>query len=232
MKKIGITDSEKKLLFIVLALAILAAAYFFGFTKLNDAAAAIETSNEQDAAELSQLEGMVANQAATEQETEGFKKGIKSIISKYPCDIPQEKTIYLVQEMQDAIGTDISTIGFSLNKVLQTFSGDNPSVGKYLTLSLAYSCDYDQLKELFRYVGDLKDRTTIPNISASYDEVSGKLRGSITYKMFYLTNTEKEYEDFPPTEIQPGKAGIFYPGDWSPQLELDELMDELANGLQ
>ena len=122
MKNMGITDSEKKLLFIVLALAILAAAYFFGFTKLNDAASSIEASNAQDAAELSQLEGMVANQAETEKETKQYKQGIVDIIAKYPCNIPQEKAIYLMQEMQNAVGTDVSSISFSMNKQVQKFS--------------------------------------------------------------------------------------------------------------
>ncbi len=232
MKKIGITDSEKKLLFIVLALVILAASYFFGFTKLNDAAAAIEASNQQDASELSTLEGMVANQAATEKETQGYKDGIAEIIKKYPCDIPQEKSIYLIQEFQNTVGTDIMSIGFTMDKIVQRFSGDNPSVGKYNSLSLSYACDYDQFKELFKYIGEFKDRTTVPTINATYDQTAGKLRGSMIFKMYYLTNTDKEYEDFPPTEIPAGKAGIFYPDDWSPLLELEDLLDELANGLQ
>ena len=85
MKKLSITDSEKKLLFIVLALAILAAAYFFGFTKLNEQAAAIEASNEADQATVTKLEGMVAKQAETEAETKSFKDGMNGI------DDPEKK---------------------------------------------------------------------------------------------------------------------------------------------
>ena len=131
MKKISITDSEKKLLFIVLALAILAASYFFGFTKLNDAAAEVEKSNEKDATTVATLEGMVAKQAETERETKGYKDGIKAVIAKYPSNIKQDKAIYLVQELQDAIELDVGAIGFNMNKTVQKFSGDNPTVGKY-----------------------------------------------------------------------------------------------------
>lgn len=227
MKKLSITDSEKKLLFIVLALAILAAAYFFGFTKLNDAAAIIEASNEQDAATVSKLEGMVAKQAETEAETQSFKDGIKKVVAKYPVKIPQEKAIHLVQQMQDEIELDISSIGFSMDKHAQTFSGDKAPTGKYAVLTMTYNGDYDKFKEVLQYVCDRKDRTILPSISAVYDEKTGVLRGTMSYKMFYLTGTGKEYEEIPDLEIEKGKAGIFYSGDWYPLQEYDEMMAEL-----
>lgn len=227
MKKLSITDSEKKLLFIVLALAILAASYFFGFTKLNDAAAVIEASNEADAATVSKLEGMVAKQAETEAETKKYQEGIKKVIAKYPPNIKQDKSIALVQDMQDEIQIDVGSIAFSMNKQVQAFSGDNKSVGKYALLTLNYTCDYDQFKNFLAYVGEFPDRTTVPFINATYDQKSGRLKGAISYKMYYLTNTDKEYKDYEETGIPAGKAGIFYPDDWYPLQEFDELMEEL-----
>ena len=91
MKKLSITDSEKKLLFIVLSIGILAAAYFFGFTKLSEAAQAIEASNVKDEATKTKLENMVAKQAETE--TQEFKQGIEDVSAKFPSTIPQEKSI-------------------------------------------------------------------------------------------------------------------------------------------
>lgn len=223
MKKISITDSEKKLLLIVLALGILAASYFFGFTKLNEVAAEIEASNEKDEATKNQLEGMVARQAATERETESFKQGIKDIISKYPSDIPQAKAIYLVQEFQNIIGTDVDTMGFAMNRHVQSFSGDDAPTGKYANLTIQYSASYDQFKELLRYAAAFPDRTTLPSVTANFDQVTGLLKGTFNYKMYYLSNTDKAYEEFPPTEIPSGKAGIFYPGEWAPTLESEDL---------
>jgi hypothetical protein len=227
MKKLSITDSEKKLLFIILALGILAASYFFGFTKLNEKAAEIEASNQADQATVTKLEGMVAKQAETEAETQKYKDNIKKIIAKYPSNIKQDKTISLVQDMQDEIEIDISSITFSMNKQVQAFSGDNKSVGKYALLNLSYTCDYDQFKNLLAYVKEFPDRTTIPFINATYDQKSGKLKGAINYKMYYLTNTDKKYVDYDETGIPEGKAGIFYPDDWYPLQEFDELMEEL-----
>ena len=50
--------------------------------------------------------------------------------------------------------------------------------------------------------------------------------------MYYLTHTEKEYVDYEETGIPAGKAGIFYPDDWYPLQEYDEMMAELEAQLQ
>ena len=211
--KLGITDSEKRLLFIVLALALLVCTYFFVFTKFMDQAAAIEASNVQDQATVDQLQSMVDLQAETQKETEGYKQTIKDIIAKYPVKIPQEKSIYLVQSMQDEIGVYIPSISFSMDNLVMTFSGDEGVSGRSANLAMAYTCTYDQFKELLKYVTEQKDRVTIPSISAAFDQATGLITGSMTYKMYFLTNTGKEYEEFPETGLEKGVPSIFYGSD-------------------
>ena len=208
--KLGITDTEKKLLFIVLALGILVAAYFFGFQKFNEEAAIIEASNTQDESTVQRLQDMVNRQAETQQETEEYKKKIKEIIAKYPVDVPQEKAIYLIQQMEDIVLVDVSTISFSMGNVVKEFSGENAPSGKYANLAMNYTASYDQYKDLLQYVKDFADRTTTPMISAAYDQSTGQLIGVMHYRMFYLTNTDKEYEDVPPTDMEIGLPNIFH----------------------
>lgn len=212
MKGLSITDSEKKLLFIVMALGILAAAYFFGFTKLMDQASEIEASNQQDEALLTRLQDMVSRQAETVAETEGFKKTIKEIVKKYPSDIPQEKAIYLIQQTEDIVGVDYDSISFSMdNTILNISDGDKNLSGMFAALTLPYKGTYDQVKNLLDYVAEQKeDRTTIPNMTIAYDSETGGLRGSVTYRMYYLRNTDRKYEEFPDTEIPAGLSDIFH----------------------
>lgn len=214
MKKFSLTDSEKKLLLIVLALGMLVCSYFFGFVKMVDAAKLIESSNNQDRATVQQLQSMVDRQAITVKETEDYKTYIESVVKKYPVGLKQEKIFYLVQQMEDIVGVDYSAVSFSLDNVLMAFSGAevNP-IGYYSTISLPFEADYDEFKNLLKYTGDQKDRTTAPNVSAAYDQTSGLLKGAITFRMYYLTNTGKEYEDFPDTGIESGLSNIFHTGE-------------------
>lgn len=209
MKMPTISDSEKKLLFIVLSLLMLVCAYFFGFKKLTDAAIVIENSNVQDQALLTELQNMVAKQEQTKQETAQYKQTIQDIIDKYPVSIPQEKAIYLVEELQDTIEMDIPSIAFSMNNLVMNFSGEDAPSGRFANLSLPFSCTYEEFKNLLQYVADYPDRTTVPNINLSFDQTTGNLSGTLSYKMYYLTNTDKEYEELPPLEIEKGVDNIF-----------------------
>ncbi len=209
MKTIGITDKEKQLLFVVLALAILAGAYFFGFTKLQDQTATIKASNAQDQATLDTLRSMVDRQAETEQETAKYKQTIKDIVEKYPVNVPQEKVIYQIQELEDMTGIHIDTINFSMSNLVQSFSGENAPSGRYNIMGMHYSCTYSEFKEMLKYIRDYPDRCTAPSVSAEFDQAHGTLTGTINYKTFYLTNTEKEYEEIPDTGIESGVDSIF-----------------------
>jgi len=213
MDKLGITDREKKLLFIVMAILILVASYFLGFVKLNEKAAVIEESNEKDAATVAQLQSMFDRQEETKKETENYKKTIANIIEKYPVDVPQEKTIYLLKGMQDIVLLDMDNINFKMNNLMLPFSGENSPRGCYDDMTIHYNATYGQFKDLIQYVLDFADRTTIPRITANFDESTGYLEGNMTYRMYYLTNTEKEYVDVPPTGIELGLPNLFHTAD-------------------
>lgn len=212
MKGLTITDSEKKLLFIVLALLILVLSYFFGFTKLMDEASTIELKNEQDASLLAQLQNMVARQAETVAETEKFKQTIKDVIAKYPVDLPQEKIIYLMQLSEDTVGVDYSSISFSMDNSVMTIQGeDETQYAMYASVSVPYKATYEQVKQLLEYTAAMtEDRTVIPSMNISYDTETGALTGSITYRMYYLRNTDRKYEQFPETGIESGMPDIFH----------------------
>ena len=214
MKTVGITDKEKQLLLIVLSLGILAAAYFFGFTKLMDQASTIKASNVQDQATVDQLQGMVDKQAETEAQTEEYKKTIKDIVKKYPVNVPQEKSIYLIQEMEDIVGLHVSGINFSMNNLVMNFSGNDAPSGRYDMLGVSFTATYEQFKDLLKHIHDYPDRTTSPSVSVDYDQYTGLLTGNISYKMYFLTSTESEfddrtYEEVPPTGIESGVDSIF-----------------------
>lgn len=46
---------------------------------------------------------------------------------------------------------------------------------------------------MIAYVNNFKDRTTISQFTANYDDSTGKLNGEMTLNMYYLENTGKEY---------------------------------------
>lgn len=65
--------------------------------------------------------------------------------------------------------------------------------GYYASIGIRYEASYSGLKEMIAYVNEFKDRTTIMQFSATFDDATGKLTGEMTLNMYYITNTGKDY---------------------------------------
>lgn len=65
--------------------------------------------------------------------------------------------------------------------------------GYYASIGIRYEASYSGLKEMIAYVNEFKDRTTITQFSATFDDATGKLTGEMTLNMYHITNTGKDY---------------------------------------
>lgn len=230
MKKFKITSSELRLLLIVLAIAILALSWFLGFRNMTNYASRVNEQNAVDEATVTQLKLMEQNRSQVEQETAEAYQKIDDIIAKYPSALTQEKAISIVQDMEEKTGVHISAAGFLMDDLIGEVSGtsiatgeadesavaDMPTadsnIGYYAVLTMNYQATYDGFKEMLDYVAALPDRANMPNVSAEYDEETGGLVGSISLYMYYLTNTDREYEAPEITGVNKGVFDIFGTG--------------------
>lgn len=87
-----------------------------------------------------------------------------------------------------------STTGDTAGSTTDDSTASASSVeGYYASVGIRYEASYAGLKEMIAYVNQFKDRTTIDQFSASFDDTTGKLTGEMTLNMYYLTNTGKDY---------------------------------------
>lgn len=243
MKKKIISDSELKLLFFLLSLVLIAAAYFLVFNKGMERAAQIEEGNAQKREEIVQLQNMAARKAQVEEETVSLNREVEEIIAKYPSDVTTEKAIVIVQEIENISGMHVASIGFLMNNIVSisdvggqaagtdagAADGSNPSdgsgtaagtdtgtaaasdgsVGYYAELTVNYSASYESFKDMITYINGLENRMTIPSVTGSYDSTTGEIAGTVTFDLYYLTNTGKEYIEPEINRVRDGVEDIF-----------------------
>lgn len=228
MKKIKLSNSEVRLLLLLLALICFAGSYFLIFRKSVDKAAEIEALNEEMRVEVAELERMVGRQQDVETETAEKKQLIEDIIAKYPSYLTTEKTIAVVQDIEDKTGMHVSSISFLSDNAIgdiatltasastaETEEGavqavdSNGNVGYYTALSMNYDASYEEFKEMITYINNLKDRVTVSAISATYDNEINRISGVMTMNLYYLTNTGKEYKAPEISGIGSGTKNIF-----------------------
>lgn len=129
MSKIKLSDSDKRLLVIFLAIVLVASSYFFVFSKGMSKAATVEEENDKDRATVQQMEQMEANLPVVEQNMEELKQKQADIIAKYPSNLTTEKVISILQSIEDNNDYHISEISFSMltPMVTETAAGDSAS---------------------------------------------------------------------------------------------------------
>ena len=89
---------------------------------------------------------------------------------------------------------DTQSTGDGTDDATTDASADTSVVaGYYASIGIRYEASYSGLKEMIAYVNEFKDRTTITQFSATFDDATGKLTGEMTLNMYYITNTGKEY---------------------------------------
>lgn len=233
MKKAKLSDSEIKLILLLLALLMLAGAYFLGYRRSVAAAKVLEEQNITDQATVDRLESMKRRRAEVEAGTENLKKAIQDIIKKYPSNLTTEKAIAIVQDVEIYSPVLIPNISFQMNNLMMSFTQvsneiPTPPAGYSATLSMNYSTTYESFKDMMRYIASQKDRMTVPSVALTYDPVTDLVSGSITFNLYYLRNTGKDYE--PPVIFGVGKGvdSIFGSGDGV--MTLPEESEENAAG--
>lgn len=121
-KKIEVSDSDKRLLFLLLALILIAGAYFLVFQKYTAKAAAMEETNAADREEVQKLENMAAREEAVRQETDDLNQHIEEIIAKYPADVTTEKALAIVKDMEESTGIKITQTSFLMDNLVMNLS--------------------------------------------------------------------------------------------------------------
>ena len=118
--KMKLSDSDKRLLIIFLAIVIIACSYFFIFSKEMSKAQDLEASNTTDSATVQQMEQMEAGLPTVRKNIKNLKAKEKKIIGNYPSDMKTEKVIETLQAIEDDNEGDfhISEITFLMNNPL------------------------------------------------------------------------------------------------------------------
>lgn len=69
----------------------------------------------------------------------------------------------------------------------------NAVTSYYASIGVKYDATYEGLKDMLAYVNEYSDRITITDFSSSMDSETGRLTGDMTFNMYVITNTGKDY---------------------------------------
>ena len=266
MKKLS--DASLKVIYIFVAIVVIALAYVMGVSKNMTKHSEIEEQNEQLQVRLNDLIQKSAQSEQIDQEIATYDSEMATVSARYPSRLTEQKIYYLVNDMVEKTGVEFSSIAISLNNLLTTngmapeaelgnnitddegqeddaaagvaatgaaptdaadaaIAGgeatplasapeeeeaelteadmvfeipetepDYANLSVYeSTITLPFSGEYDEVKELVKYVTENEDHMSLGAVSAAFDTKTGLVSGSITIYMYAMNGNGKPYKD-------------------------------------
>ena len=232
-------DKEKKILYVVAAIAIVLLGFFLGYRNINKKTEKVE-------AEVKELQAKHKNYLAMQASLPKYEKGLKEdvvkyddVINHYNSGYSQEYALTFVKDVENATGVWLSHTGFAQTEQIYTFgnvASSNPYYptnngyvtdykGYKTTLSLTYEASYDDYKVLIDYINNYKFKCSIDSISSSYNADSDIVSGTISLSIYSIMSKDRNFNNvsFPAGMV--GTPNIFSSEVFFPGANFDE-----ANG--
>jgi Tfp pilus assembly protein PilO len=223
-------DSDKKILLVLLAAAILVLTYMYVY---KSAKADIDTLNADIDTLQVKLDDLKAKESLKDQylaETEEYNVAFDEVLANYPADLNQETTVMFTKGVEEQFDFTYNSLGLgqpSQYYVLgQTTSDDSVVVSdtdestdeSYVCTSAAftvsYEGSYDDLKAYMDYIANYKYRMTISNINISYSMETERCTGSLTLNAYAISGPDRT-ADTVDVDVPTGVDNIFVGGSSS-----------------
>ncbi len=188
---------DKNLLIFLLVCIIIVCAYLFGYKRFTE-------QKDQLIKETEVLEKQIATKREQEKKkafyvlmTEVYEEKFEEELAKFPAGIEEENQLMFFKSLEERLSTEeypftLSTVNFSQPKSSSKFAETAALTGKeYMgessTVSFPYTLTYEKFKELLDILEQLKERSVISTISASYSEELGFVSGSVTFTQYAIS---------------------------------------------
>ncbi|MDE6851925.1 MAG: hypothetical protein K2J67_05490 [Lachnospiraceae bacterium] len=230
--KVSISDRDKKVLYILAGIIILALAYFFGFQKMMESRTALVEENVTLETEVNTLLTMVASKAKVEAETQKFKADTEKILAEYPPELRTQDVIYQLDLLEQGVkGLLLETESFTMNQIFfangALTEGTVQDVAETPTEAsgaeaapaqiTGYRSDvttncrtnYKSLKQIIDFFNNNTNKMTIDTITISRAEGEKELTCNMGVIMYAIGGTEEVYQSPNVTNSQIGKGELF-----------------------
>ena len=219
-----ISERDKKLLVVVLAVLIMALAYFFGFQNLSDQVDTLSTKKTTLETTQRDLKEKNNNKDKYISDTSKYEKEYNTLITKYDSGSTQPNTINYFIKTESVTGTWVRSLALSPTTVLYKFGQVSSSnvngsssyssnlVGYKSLISIAYEGDYSQWKNFIKYINTYANKSTIESLSASYNESTGTVSGAASIALYSIEGGDRKFTE-PSFDVQTGTGNIFSSGN-------------------
>lgn len=218
------SDSNKKILLVLLGIALLVASIVFVVRPKKQS---IDSLNSEISTLQARYDDLCAKELQKDQliaETAEFNKHFDEEIVKYANDLDQENAVMFFKEVEEEVDFANLSIGMpratnyyvlgegavEANEMVET--EDDSYIVTTDTYSIGFSGTYEGVKEYLDYVLNYKYRMAVETLSITYSEDAdapiAECQGSLTLNTYAVESNDRKH-DVPSVDVEEGKENIF-----------------------
>ncbi len=215
-----VSERDKKLLIVVMAVLIMALAYFFGYSNLS--AQVDELSTKKTALETTKrdLKEKNNNKQKYINDTDKLSKACTVLIDKYDSTTSQPNAIEFFNKTEDVTGVWVKSLSLSPATVLYKFgqiassnvngtsSYSSNLVGYKSSINISYEGDYSQWKNFVKYINTYASKSTIDSLTATYNDSTGVVSGTASISLYAIQGGDRKATE-PKFDVKTGTDNIF-----------------------
>ena len=215
-----VSERDKKLLIVVMAVLIMALAYFFGYSNLS--AQVDELSTKKTALETTKrdLKEKNNNKQNYINDTDKLSKAFTVLIDKYDSTTSQPNAIEFFNKTEDVTGVWVKSLSLSPATVLYKFgqiassnvngtsSYSSNLVGYKSSINISYEGDYSQWKNFVKYINTYASKSTIDSLTATYNDSTGVVSGTASISLYAIQGGDRKATE-PKFDVKTGTDNIF-----------------------
>lgn len=177
--KMTLSERDKKLLLILVIVAIICLPYFFVIQPLMDKNTKIEAEIKELQSQKQYLEDLSINEGEYAKASDEIAVMAQELLMRFPSDLPQEASILFINNTEKKIPIRLHQVTF----------GDD------VAAQITSSADAAQIDAIEQETGDVTDDAVIEEVTETV-AISGNLSGKSTETKFSFEAGYKEYKDF------------------------------------
>ena len=216
-----ISERDKKLLIVVMAVLIMALAYFFGYSNLSAQVDELSTKKTSLETTKRDLKEKNDNKQKYINDTDKLSKACTVLIDKYDSTTSQPNAIEFFNKTEDVTGVWVKSLSLSPATVLYKFgqiassnvngtsSYSSNLVGYKSSINISYEGDYSQWKNFVKYINTYASKSTIDSLTATYNDSTGVVSGTASISLYAIQGGDRKATE-PKFDVKTGTDNIFW----------------------
>lgn len=180
------SEKDKQLLYIVAALLIVAASYFFGYRNFANKTSEYKAQTQVYLDEYSRLFELQKNREQYTKMTTEYENQRAEILTAYKEGFSRQNLIMMLADIEDEKELWISEMQFVEEEVLYNFASEAGTCGVVNTTKMSFEAGYVEFKAFIDALLTMDSKTTIDTLNVTYDEELSLLDGEIVLSHYTI----------------------------------------------